>query len=114
MVGILFPLSFLLVCTRLSLTGLKPVSYTVVLPSTPFDEILLSSFLVSALIGRKGIEVIARMTELLGPMFLLSIITQGLLQHNETHQDPLKCGAGLDVFCYVRVKREGGFYKMSP
>ena len=74
MVGILFPLFFLLVCT-IVLRGSSQVINNVFLPSTPLNVILASSFLVSAYMGRKGIEVIARMTEVLGPIFLLSIIT---------------------------------------
>jgi uncharacterized membrane protein YkvI len=78
MVGILFPLFFLLVCT-LVLRGLGQLINTVFLPRTPLNVILVSSYLVSALIGRKGIEVIARMTEILGPLFFLSIVTLSFL-----------------------------------
>ena len=78
MVGILFPLFFLLVCSSL-LQGLSMLVNNVFLPRTPFDVILISGLLVSALIGRKGIEVIARMTELLGPLYFLSIITLSFL-----------------------------------
>lgn len=73
-VGILFPLFFLLVCT-IVLRGLSQIVGTVFLPRTPFEVILASSFLVCALIGRKGIEVIARMTEILGPLYLFSVLT---------------------------------------
>lgn len=72
-VGILFPLFFLVVCTMM-LRGLSQVVNSVFLPRTPFDVILVSSYLVSALIGRKGIEVIARMTEILGPLYFFSIV----------------------------------------
>lgn len=78
MVGILFPLFFLLVCT-LVLGRLSQLVNTVFLPKTPFNVIIASSYLVSALIGRKGIEVIARLTEILGPLFFLSIITLSFL-----------------------------------
>ena len=74
MIGILFPLFFLLVCT-IVLRGLSNIVNTVFLPMTPLNVILVSSYVVSALIGRKGIEVIARMTEVLGPLFFISIIT---------------------------------------
>jgi len=73
MVGIIFPLFFLMVCSIL-LWGLSHLVNTVFLPRTPLMVILVSSFLVSAYIGRKGIEVIARMTEVLGPLFFLSIV----------------------------------------
>ena len=78
MVGIFFPIFFILVCT-IVLRGLGTIVSTVFLPTTPLNIILVSSFLVSALIGRKGIEVIARMTEVLGPLFFLSIIVLFLL-----------------------------------
>ena len=74
MVGILFPLFFLLVAT-IVLRALSQIVNNVFLPTTPLNVILVSSFLVSALIGRKGLEVIARMTEVLGPLFFLSIVT---------------------------------------
>ena len=74
LVGILFPLFFLLACTVL-LQGLAQIVHTVFLPRTPFNIILVANYLVCAFIGRKGIEVIARMTEILGPLFFLSIVT---------------------------------------
>ncbi|HEY8908815.1 MAG TPA: endospore germination permease [Desulfosporosinus sp.] len=78
MVGIIFPLFFLLVCTLL-LQGLAQTVHNTFLPQTPFNVILIANFLVCAYIGRKGIEVIARMTEILGPLFLLSIVTLSFL-----------------------------------
>jgi spore germination protein KB len=84
MVGIIFPLFFLLTCT-IVLRGLSQLVNTVFLPLTPFNVILVCSFLVSALIGRKGLEVIARMTEVLGPLFLLSMITLGFLVLPSVH-----------------------------
>lgn len=77
-VGIIFPLFFLLVCT-IVLRGLSQVVNTTFLPTTPLNVILICSYIVSAHIGRKGIEVIARTTEVLGPLFLLSIITLSFL-----------------------------------
>lgn len=89
MVGILFPLFFLLVCT-IVLRGLSQLVNTVFLPRTPFAVILISSYLVSALIGRKGIEVIARMTEILGPLFFISIVTLSCLVLPSFHIARLK------------------------
>jgi len=89
MVGILFPLFFLLVCTIL-LQGLSQLVGTIFLPDTPLNVILISSFLVSALIARKGIEVIARMTEILGPLFFLSIVTLSFLVLPSFHIARLK------------------------
>ena len=89
MVGILFPLFFLLVCT-IVLRSLSQLVDTVFLPTTPLNVILVSSYLVSALIGRKGIEVIARMTEILGPLFFLSIVTLCFLVIPSFHITRLK------------------------
>lgn len=89
MVGICFPLFFLLVCTSL-LRGLSQVVNDVFLPTTPLYVILVSSYLVSALIGRKGIEVIARMTEILGPLFFLSIVALSFLVLPSFHIARLK------------------------
>ena len=89
MVGILFPLFFLMVCT-IVLRGLSQLVNTVFLPRTPFDVILVSSYLVSALIGRKGIEVIARMTEILGPLFFISIVALSFLVLPSFHIARLK------------------------
>ncbi|EGW39523.1 endospore germination permease [Desulfosporosinus sp. OT] len=89
MVGILFPLFFLLVCS-LMLQGLSQVVNTIFLPMTPFNVILVSSFLVSAFIGRKGLEVIARMTEVLGPLFFFSIVTVCCLVLPAVHMERLK------------------------
>lgn len=77
-VGVLFPLFFLLVCTII-LRGLSNLINTIFLPQTPLIVILVSSYLVSALIGRKGIEVIARMTEVLGPLYFFSIVILSFL-----------------------------------
>lgn len=71
MVGIVFPLFFLLVVITF-LQGLTRIVSISFLPTTPFGVILASNFLVSAYIARKGIEVIARMTEVLGPLFFVS------------------------------------------
>ncbi|HEY8909118.1 MAG TPA: endospore germination permease [Desulfosporosinus sp.] len=89
MVGILFPLFFLLVCA-LELRGLSQLVGTVFLPQTPFNVILVSSYLVCAYIGRKGIEVIARITEILGPLYFLSIITLSSLVLPSFHIAKLK------------------------
>jgi len=88
-VGILFPLFFLLVCT-IVLRGLSQLVNTVFLPRTPLNVIIISSYLVSAFIGRKGIEVIARMTEILGPLFLLSILILSFLVLPSFHIARLK------------------------
>jgi len=89
MVGIIFPLFFLLVCTLL-LHGLAQTVHTVFLPRTPFNVILVCNFLVCAYMGRKGIEVIARITEILGPLFFLSIVALSVLVLPSFHLARLK------------------------
>jgi spore germination protein (amino acid permease) len=88
-VGILFPLFFLLQCTLL-LMGLNQLVKTVFLPKTPLEVIMVSSFLVVAYIGRKGIEVIARLAETLGPLFFISIVTLCFLVLPSFHISRLK------------------------
>jgi len=89
MVGILFSLFFLLACT-LVLRGIAQVVDVVFLPRTPLNVILISAFLVSAFIARKGIEVIARTTEILGPLYFLSIVTLSFLVLPSFHVARLK------------------------
>lgn len=69
-IGIIFPLFFLLV-VAVFMQGLSLELNVAFLPDTPFNVILVSNFIVAAYIARKGIEVLARMTEVLGPMFLI-------------------------------------------
>ncbi|CAA7602247.1 Spore germination GerAB [Acididesulfobacillus acetoxydans] len=77
-VGIIFPLFFLLACATF-LRGLSRLVNIAFLPDTPYEVILVSNFLVSAYIARKGIEVSARMTEVLGPLFFISGIVLFLM-----------------------------------
>lgn len=72
-VGILFPLFFLLVSAVL-IQGLSQLINTVFLPKTPLNIIIISAFLIIGYGARKGIEVIVRVAELLGPVYLFSII----------------------------------------
>lgn len=89
MVGIIFPLFFLLV-SAIVLRGLGQVVSIYFLPRTPLEVILVSCFLVSAYISRKGIEVIARMTEVLGPMFFVSMMILCFLVLPYVHLTRLK------------------------
>jgi len=89
MVGILFPLFFLLVCT-LVLRGFSQLVNTVFLPRTPLNVILAAGYLACAIIGRKGIEVIARMAEILGPLCFLSFVTLSVLVLPSFHIARLK------------------------
>lgn len=77
-VGILFPLFFLLVSTLL-MRGLSQLINIFFLPRTPFEVIVIAGFLVVAYAARSGIEVIARVTEVLGPLYILSTLILGLL-----------------------------------
>lgn len=89
MVGVLFPLFFLLAAT-LVLRGISQVVDVVFLPRTPLNVVMGAAFLVSAFIGRKGIEVIARMTEILGPLYFLSIVILSFLVLPSFHIARLK------------------------
>ncbi len=72
-VGIMFPIFFLLVCALIQ-RGLSHLIRSAFLPETPFEVILLSGALIIGFAARKGIEVIARVCEVIGPVYLLSII----------------------------------------
>lgn len=72
--GIIFPLFFLVVCILL-LSALTHLIKTVILPKTPFWVVLLVCFILSAYAARSGIEAIARVSQLMGPFFILFIIT---------------------------------------
>lgn len=88
-VGILFPLFFLLVCTLL-MRGLSQLINAFFLPSTPFEVIMISGFIVVGYAARKGIEVIARVTEVLGPLYILSTVIVVLLVSPYVEMDRLK------------------------
>jgi spore germination protein KB len=76
--GLLFILFFLIVGAIL-MRGLGMYIGNIFLPKTPMKIVLLGAYLVVAYIVRKGIEVIARMCEILGPLYLLSLIILFLL-----------------------------------
>lgn len=89
LVGIIFPLFFLLVCALLQ-RGLSQLLNTAFMQETPPEVILIVSYLVIAYAARKGIEVFARVAEILGPLFLLSIILLGLMDLPHVDIDRLK------------------------
>jgi spore germination protein (amino acid permease) len=72
-VGIMFPLFFLLVASSL-MKAISILLSVMVLPKTPMIVILFGGYVLIAYAVKKGIEVIARATEILSPMFLISFI----------------------------------------
>ncbi len=72
-VGLMFPLFFMLSCVLL-MRGLVQMIIGVFLPKTPFLVALVSGFLIVGYGARKGLEVIARVTELLGPLYIISLL----------------------------------------
>ena len=72
-VGIMFPLFYLLIGSTLmrSLSGLISNFF---LPKTPIVVILSIAYLLMAYGLKKGIEAIARTCEVLGPLYLLSLV----------------------------------------
>lgn len=77
-VGIVFPLFFLLVCTLL-MSGMVQLIKNLFLPKTPIEIILIAGFTLVAYAARHGIEVNGRVAEFIGPLYLLSIVVLGLL-----------------------------------
>lgn len=78
LVGLLFILFFLVVGASL-MRDLSIYVCTVFLPRTPNEVVLLSGYIIVAYIVRKGIEVTARMSEIIGPLILVSLIALFLL-----------------------------------
>ena len=76
-VGIIFPLFFLLVCSIL-MRGFGQLFNDFFLPTTPVIAILLPALFVAGYTARQGVEGIGRITELLGPLYFLSAIIVAL------------------------------------
>lgn len=72
-VGIMFPIFFLIVCSLLQ-RGLSQLIHFAFLPNTPFEVILIGGAIIIGFGARKGIEVIARVCEIIAPIYLFSII----------------------------------------
>jgi spore germination protein (amino acid permease) len=98
-VGSLFPLFFLVVCTIL-MRGLSQLMNLFFLPRTSLELILAAGLFVAAYAARQGIEVIARVTELMGPLFIISIISIGLfvLPHADIKQLKPQLAFGVAPF----------------
>ena len=88
-VGIIFPLFFLLVCILLQ-SSLAHSIKTILLPNTPFEVIMVIMLILSSYAARNGIEVIARVSELLGPIYILAVVLIGLIAIPVVDIDRLK------------------------
>jgi len=73
-VGIMFPLFFLMVSSLL-MSSLNGMMVNLFMPKTPIEILLGISYIIIAYGVKKGIETIARTCEVLGPVYLLSLIT---------------------------------------
>ena len=89
LVGIIFPLFFLLVCILLQ-SSLAQVIRSILLPKTPFEVIMIIICIMSSYAARNGIEVIARVSELLGPIYILAVVLIVLIAIPDTDIDRLK------------------------
>lgn len=89
LVGIAFPLFFLLACILLQ-SAIAHIINSVLLIRTPFELILALSFILSAYAARKGIEIIARVSQIFGPIYILGIVLIGLMSFATAEIDRLK------------------------
>ncbi|HEX3016124.1 MAG TPA: endospore germination permease [Desulfobacteria bacterium] len=78
LIGLMFIALFGVTCVVLE-RGVAQLINIVFLPKTPLGIILISGFVVIAVAAKKGIEVIGRTVELLGPIYLASIILLAIL-----------------------------------
>lgn len=88
-VGIFFPLFFLLACVVL-MRGFSQLLNEFFMPTTPLLATIIPALFIAAYAARQGIEVIGRVTELLGPLYLLSIILIAILLIPNATLDQLK------------------------
>lgn len=88
-VGILFPLFFLLVSIVLMRCTLDIINLAF-LPKTPIELILVIGFLIVGYSARKGIEVMGRVSEVLGPIYFISMILLGVFLIPDVKIDYLK------------------------
>jgi spore germination protein (amino acid permease) len=72
-VGIMFPLFFLMVSAMIQ-RGFSIMINTAFFPKTPVEIILISSYIVIGYAALKGIEVVGRVCEIIGPVNLFSLI----------------------------------------
>jgi spore germination protein KB len=88
-IGFGFIIFFLIVSSYL-MRSLAMYIGNVFLPRTPISIVLLGTYFLIAYIVRKGIEVIARMCECLGPLYLLSFILLFILVLPIFHLERIK------------------------
>jgi spore germination protein KB len=72
-VGSMFPLFFLMVAALL-MRAISTLISATILPRTPMVVILCFGYIVIAYAVKKGVEVIARACEILGPIYLISLV----------------------------------------
>ncbi|WP_406541741.1 GerAB/ArcD/ProY family transporter [Clostridium ljungdahlii] len=88
-IGILFPIFFLLVSAILQ-RSLSIILNIVFFPKNSSELLLISSYLVISYAVFKGIEVIGRVCEILGPFFLFALILFFLFAIPDIKLDRLK------------------------
>lgn len=88
-VGIMFPLFFLLVSALLQ-RGLSITLYTAFFPKTSEWLIMFSAYIIVGYAALKGIETLGRVCEILGPIYLFSLIGLFLFIIPDLHMDMLK------------------------
>ncbi|MFZ5645748.1 MAG: GerAB/ArcD/ProY family transporter [Bacillota bacterium] len=96
-IGIMFPLFFLLVSILLQ-SALVQLINTVLLQQTPMVVLLSITFILSAYAVRGGIETVARASQFVGPIYILFIIFIGLSSISEVNID------------FFKPQLEHGFY----
>ncbi|MFL0198003.1 GerAB/ArcD/ProY family transporter [Clostridium sp. WILCCON 0269] len=96
-IGILFPMFFLLVSALLQ-RGLSIILSMVFFPNTSEVILLITSYIVIGYAVLKGIEVIGRVCEILGPVYLLSSIVLFLFVIPDVKMDRLKPQLELGLY----------------
>lgn len=95
-IGILFPLFFLMV-TSVLMRAISILINNMVLPKTPIEIIILSGYIIVAYSVKKGIEATARACEILGPIYLISFILLFIFVSPQVKVDNLKPQLLLDL-----------------
>lgn len=88
-VGIMFPIFFLIVSAVMQ-RGLSLVINKSFFPKTPMEIILITSYIVIGYAALKGIDVIGRVCEILGPIYLFSMTILFIFVLPDVNIDRLK------------------------
>lgn len=88
-VGITFPIFFLTV-SAVTQRELSTILYKEFFPKTPMEIILIASYIVIAYAVLKGIEILGRVCEVIGPIYFFSMILLFLLAIPNIKIDRLK------------------------